>query len=277
MKTLYTTYNNFAKRLVMLLMVLMTISVGTSIAQDELVYTLTPASGSNNSYTGNCDITISGIKWNLTGNSTTQPWRIGGKSLTKVDRTLYSKTSISSDISKIEVIHGSANNITVNSFKLIISDAANSSGETIDVAFKANATTTIELPDGDYKNKYFKFIYNVTVTSSDNKYLQFSSAKFYKTTAPSTFSVTYNANGATGSVPTDANKYASGATVTAKSHGNLIKEGFSFAGWKRSDNSFIVQENTTFTMPASNLTLTAQWAAKALTNYRTSCATETSR
>ena len=35
MKTLYTTYNNFAKRLAMLLMVLMTISVGTSIAQDE--------------------------------------------------------------------------------------------------------------------------------------------------------------------------------------------------------------------------------------------------
>ena len=71
MKTLHTIYTSFAKRLVMLLMVLMTISVGTSIAQDELVYTLTPASGSNNSYTGNCDITISGIKWNLTGNSTT--------------------------------------------------------------------------------------------------------------------------------------------------------------------------------------------------------------
>lgn len=78
-------------------------------------------------------------------------------------------------------------------------------------------------------------------------------------TAEIKYTVTYNANGATGTVPTDANEYVSGATVTAKSHGNLAKTGYSFSGWKRSDNSTIVQENATFTMPASNLTLTAQW------------------
>ena len=85
------------------------------------------------------------------------------------------------------------------------------------------------------------------------------------------YTVTYNANGATGTVPTDANEYASGATVTVMSHGDLAKIGYSFTGWKRNDNSAIVQENATFTMPASNLTLTAQWTAKALTNYRTTC------
>lgn len=89
------------------------------------------------------------------------------------------------------------------------------------------------------------------------------------------YTVTYNANGATGTVPTDANEYASGATVTVMSHGDLAKIGYSFTGWKRNDNSAIVQENATFTMPASNLTLTAQWTAKALTNYRTTCTTET--
>ena len=78
-------------------------------------------------------------------------------------------------------------------------------------------------------------------------------------TAEIKYTVTYNANGATGTVPTDANEYVSGATVTAKSHGNLAKTGYSFSGWKRNDNSAIVQENATFTMPASNLTLTAQW------------------
>ena len=275
MKTLHTIYTSFAKRLVMLLMVLMTISVGTSIAQDELVYTLTPASGSNNSYTGNCDITISGIKWNLTGNSTTQPWRIGGKSLTKVDRTLYSKTAITDDISKIVITHGAANSITVNSMTVIVSTSENGGGtviSTLTPTFSANGDVTITRPDGkEWSKAFYKIVYNVTVSSTSNKFIEFTSAKFYKTTAPSTFSVTYDANGASGAVPTDDSEYESGATVTAKSHGNLVKEGFSFAGWKRSDNSYIVQENTTFTMPASNLTLTAQWTAKALTNYRTTC------
>ena len=179
MKTLYTTYTTFAKRVVTALVVLMTIGVSAAWAEETLVYTLTPASGSNNSYAGNCDITIDGIIWNLTGNSTVQPWRIGGKSLTNVDRAIYSKTPISSDVSKIEVTHGTASSITVNSLKLIISDAANGNGETIDVTFKSSATITIELPEGDYSNKYFKFLYNVTVSDSDNRYLQFTNAKFY--------------------------------------------------------------------------------------------------
>ena len=144
------------------------------------VYELVPASGSNQSYASNCDVTIAGIKWNLTGNSTMQPWRIGGKSITNQDRALYSKTAMPFNISKIEVTHGTANSITVNSFKVIVSDAANGAGVEIPVTFKANATTTIELPAGaDYTNKFFKFLYNVTVSGSSNKYVQFTGAKFY--------------------------------------------------------------------------------------------------
>ena len=150
-----------------------------SFAQDAPIYELVPASGTNNGYAANCDITIDGIKWNLTGNSTMQPWRIGGKGITNQDRALYSKTPLAYNIDKIEVIHGTASGITVNSFKLIISDEANGAGETIDVAFKASATTTIDLPEGDYTNKYFKFLYNVTNSTNNNKYLQFTGAKFY--------------------------------------------------------------------------------------------------
>jgi uncharacterized repeat protein (TIGR02543 family) len=143
------------------------------------VYELVPISGSNNGYAGNCDVEIGGITWNLTGNSTMQPWRIGGKSLTNEDRALYSKTAMPYNISKIEVTHGTASSITVNSFKLIVSDEANGAGTEIDVTFKASATTTIELPAGDYTNKYFKFLYNVTVSGNNNKYIQFTGAKFY--------------------------------------------------------------------------------------------------
>ena len=150
-----------------------------SFAQDAPVYELYSVSGTNNSYAGNCDVTVNGIKWNLTGNSTMDPWRIGGKSITNQDRALYSKTPLAYNIDKIEVTHGTASGITVNSFKLIISDEADGAGETIDVAFKASATTTIDLPEGDYTNKYFKFLYNVTNSTSNNKYVQFTGAKFY--------------------------------------------------------------------------------------------------
>ena len=53
MKTLYTTYNNFAKRLVMSLMVLMTVGVGSVFAQEETV-TFGPSdfSGQGTSGTG---------------------------------------------------------------------------------------------------------------------------------------------------------------------------------------------------------------------------------
>ena len=44
-----------------------TITVSTAGAEG-VVYTLTPAKGSNNSYTGNCDVSVDGITWNLTGN-----------------------------------------------------------------------------------------------------------------------------------------------------------------------------------------------------------------
>ena len=144
------------------------------------VYELVPASGSNTGYASNCDVTIAGITWNLTGNSTMQPWRIGGKSITNQDRALYSKTAMPFNISKIEVTHGTASSITVNSFKVIVSDAANGTGVEIPVTFKASTTTTIELPAGaDYTNKYFKFLYNVTVSGTSNKYVQFTGAKFY--------------------------------------------------------------------------------------------------
>ena len=54
-----------------------------------------------------------------------------------------------------------------------------------------------------------------------------------------TYTVTYNANGATGgSVPVDSGKYLTGATVTVLSKfGNLVNTGFSFAGWNTANGS----------------------------------------
>ncbi|MBQ0153997.1 MAG: InlB B-repeat-containing protein [Bacteroidales bacterium] len=80
--------------------------------------------------------------------------------------------------------------------------------------------------------------------------------------APSTFSVTYNANGATsGSVPTDATAYSSGASVTVLGNtGNLVKTDKKFGGWNTNSGGTgtTYQAGGTFNISA-NTTLYAKW------------------
>jgi len=77
------------------------------------------------------------------------------------------------------------------------------------------------------------------------------------------YTVTYNGNGNTGgSVPEDTTNYEQGATVTVLGNtGNLIKDGYFFAGWCVAENG----EGTTYTqgqpfvMGTANVTLYARW------------------
>lgn len=71
-----------------------------------------------------------------------------------------------------------------------------------------------------------------------------------------TYTVTYVANGGTGSVPVDSQTYAAGATVTVKSSGTLSRTSFSFGGWVSGPT---LQPGDTFTMGSANVTLTAKW------------------
>ena len=191
------------QKLLKTLVLLCALIVGTSSlwAADGLFYTLTPTSGTNSNYATNCDVTINGITWNLTGNSQQIPWRIGGKSLTMVDRALYSKTAISDNVTKIEVTHGAASSITVNSWTVIVSKNSDFSDpvSTLTPSFAASSTTTINRPDGvDWSSCYFKFIYNVTVSGSKNKFVEFSSAAFYKENGSSTIATpTFSVDGGT--------------------------------------------------------------------------------
>ena len=156
------------------------ITVSTAGAEG-VVYTLTPAKGTNNSYAGNCDVTVAGITWNLTGNSQQIPWRIGGKSLTNTDRALYSKTALNKNVSKIEITHGNASSITVNSMTVIVSKNADFSNpvSTLTPNFVANGTVTVNRPDGmDWNNCYYKFVYNVSVSSTSAKFIEFTKAVF---------------------------------------------------------------------------------------------------
>ena len=151
-------------------------------AADVLVYTLDgTVTGGSSGYDSESSITQGDYSWKVTGNTTMNPWRIGGKSLTGVDRTFYSTTAFADTISKVELTVGSASSITVNSLTL---DVASDSGfstivESVSKTFAANSTITFDSSE-DWTNCYYKITFNVTVSGTSNKFVQVSSVKFYK-------------------------------------------------------------------------------------------------
>lgn len=86
-------------------------------------------------------------------------------------------------------------------------------------------------------------------------------------TAPKakTFTVTYNANGGTGEVPTDGTDYFSNAEVTVKAGTGLTKEDFAFDGWNTAADGTGTKyaANGKFNINA-NTTLYAQWKSTVL-------------
>ena len=167
------------------LFMLLTTGLAWGQTRDEVVaYTLDGTiTGGTNSYATESEIIQNNLTWMVMGNTTTNPWRIGGKNLTGENRPVYSTGTISDNITKIVVTHGTASSITVNSMTLVVSSNADFSDPTSTLTgdFAASSTTTFTRPSAtDWSGKYFKIIYNVTVSGSTNRYLQFTKAEFYK-------------------------------------------------------------------------------------------------
>ena len=157
-----------------------TTSGGSTGGEPTVLYTLDTSSltGTNKSYAGDCDIESDGITWNVTGNTQIHPWRMGGKSLTNVDRAAYTKTAFSKALTSIDVTFGTASSITVNSCKIVYSTSAEFSNSKEAVGkFAASSTVKFE---ADYPaNCYYKLILNVSVSSSkSNGYVQLSKIEF---------------------------------------------------------------------------------------------------
>ncbi len=77
-----------------------------------------------------------------------------------------------------------------------------------------------------------------------------------KDTEETEYTLTYAANGGEGTAPA-AEHYKEGATVTVKPATTFTREGYTFKTWN--DGSKDIAAGATFTMPAKNVTLTAQW------------------
>ena len=120
----------------------------------------------------------------VVGNTTTSPWRIGGKSLSAVNRTFTSTNAISGNIVKIDIDHGAASNITINSMKVEVATDADFSKivSTLTPTFAASTVVTVEHPSTDdaWEDCFYRITYNMTNSTTTNRYLAFKSAKFYK-------------------------------------------------------------------------------------------------
>lgn len=143
-----------------------------------VLYTLTPKNGDNQSYAGNCDVTIDGIVWNLTGNSQINPWRLGGKNITNVNRSLYSKTAYPKALTSMKITFGEAIDITVNSCKLVYSTSADfTNSKECNIEF--TASSTVEVTEDFPANAYYKLVINVTnKNTSKNKFVELSKIEF---------------------------------------------------------------------------------------------------
>lgn len=163
----------------------------SSWAADVLHYTLdgTIAGGNSNYAQDGGGLTQNGMDWSVIGNTTTTPWRIGGKSITNENRVAYSKTAMGAAITKVELEIGDINLEAVNSIKLIVAsneDFTSTIAELTKTEITANTTLTFAptLPATEWATgAYYKFVFNVTQSTNSNKYLQFKSAKFYKSGA----------------------------------------------------------------------------------------------
>ena len=81
------------------------------------------------------------------------------------------------------------------------------------------------------------------------------------TSAPvTTYTITYVNNSGSGSVPTETDK-AAAATFAVGSGSSLTNAGYSFSGWNDGSNTYLA--TATYTMPAANVTFTAQWTVAA--------------
>lgn len=158
---------------------------------EEVAYTLDGTqTGGSNGYATESEITQDNVTWMVTGNTTMNPWRIGGKNLKNVDRPAYSTSAFSDDITKVVVTNGTAT-ATVNAMTLIVSSNSNFSEptSTISGSWAASSTTTFTKPDGaDWSNKYFKLLYNVTAGNS-NQYAQLVKIELYKEVSGNTPSI----------------------------------------------------------------------------------------
>jgi len=241
-------------------------------AISQLGYTLnTSIEGTNNNYASNCDIKSNNITWNVTGNSTVSPWRIGGKKITNTIRRVYSKDPIGYNINKVEINFGADGGLTVNSVTLNVYSTASlaATGGTGDkasfnnISYSASSKQTVSKTDSvNWSNCFYSIDVNCTNTTNSNKYISLCDCLFYyESSEPATYTVAFNANGH-GTAPASQTNIPEGGKVTKPE--DPTEENYVFGGWYKESACANAWDFTNDTVNA-NITLYAKWTGVAAT------------
>lgn len=221
--------------------------------KETIIYNLTPIEGGSQTYydAGTTEILINGVKWFVTGNSRMLPWRIGGNTLENDNRDIKNSTPIYGTFGKVVVSIGeTSGSITLHSLTLSVADNPNFDNETKykhTSNLKANTEHTFNItPTTD---GYYKITFNVSVSSSNNKYYEFSGAKFYKTHTTTlssagyaTFCLPYNAIVPEGMTAYTATDNGESVKLTAKESNKIAAgEGVILKG-KEGTYTFVAAE-----------------------------------
>ena len=170
-------------------------------SNEQLFYTLDGTqTGGGSAYYDASTITQDGVTWSVTGNTMINPWRIGGKNLNGVGREVYSTGTLDETVTKVTLDFGQkSSNLTVNSVTMIVAsdNGFNNVIEEKSVTFAASSTVDVTPGTGiEWTNAYYKFVFNVSVSVSSNKYFELTSIKFYYDSAPAPVEVPANSDGA---------------------------------------------------------------------------------
>ena len=159
-----------------------TVVSGTVLVETE-VYKLdgTDASQGSNGYATVSDVTFAGVAWDVTANTTINPWRFGGKNISETDRKAESRAAVSTDdITKVVVNTGTAT-ATVHSVSLLVgtSQGASDISSLTKTSDLTSAALEFARPENtSWAGRYFTIVFNVTCGSS-NQYIQLTSAQFF--------------------------------------------------------------------------------------------------
>lgn len=169
------------------------------LAGKTTVYTFATAqSSSNTAYATNYSVTINSIQWSVPGNQNFSGYvRIGGKSLSGVDRVIYGngESSITGDVDEIVIAtNGVSNtNFAVNSITVTAhptkADAANgmngvSFTTTDNLSFSVGTSKSLTYTKSGTTNcsgYYYRIVFNVSNSNKSSNYgLDVNSITFYK-------------------------------------------------------------------------------------------------
>ncbi|WP_083448426.1 InlB B-repeat-containing protein [Lysinibacillus macroides] len=139
------------------------------------------------------------------------------------------------------------------------------------MTYQQGETVTVQANSGSLERTGYTFTgWNMqadgegtSYTANDTFQVTANITLYAQWTANPTYTVTYNPNGATGGdIPEDTQRYEENTSVTVQGNsGNLIKTGYTFAGWntQADGQGDSYAENGTFTMGTSNQILYAKW------------------